>query len=195
MEEEVQIYEDIDFIADYHTIKIPDEKIDILAQRISKLIGEKMEMDILITKEWSTERLKKLITKLREYEIEVKKVYYISPRTSRFTDSFIISESVNKTKHPYHIVGDKVAFLRTSTGLRMYANLSHLYIKLMWPEDAKIEESDLMKVLWLVKKRIYRLQEWDVLKIPEPMHIFGNIKNMYLGEFKETLTLPLRLLI
>ncbi|MBS7646221.1 hypothetical protein KEJ24_00055 [Candidatus Bathyarchaeota archaeon] len=88
-----------------------------------------------------------------------------------------------------------MAFLKPSTDIRIYANLSSLFIKLMWPEDGKIEEKDLEKILWLVKKRIYRIQEYHVLKIPEPVLVFKHVRTMYLGEIKEKLTIPLRLLI
>lgn len=195
-EEEVHIYDDIEFtLPEYEKIDVPIEKLDVLSGRISNLIGKDMEIDILITKEWRREKLNRLIGKLKEKGIKVQKVYYISTKTSRFTDEYITAESGDRTQYPYTIIGDKTAFLRTSTGIRIYPNLSHLFIRLMWPEDVHIGENDLKKVLWLVKKRIYRIQELDVLKLPEPMLIFGNVNKMYLGKFQETLSLPLRLLI
>jgi hypothetical protein len=60
--------------------------------------------------------------------------------------------------------------------------------KLIYPENESLEESDLKKILWLVKKRIYRIQEFGVLKIPEPINIFKNVQKC-LGELKETLTI------
>jgi hypothetical protein len=194
-EEEVQIYEDIDFTVHKEKIDIPTPKIDILADRIWNLIGKKIAIDIIITKEWSDEELSRLITKLKNKGIIINRVYYVSSRTSRFIDDYVIDGFVEKTRFPYLKIGDKIAFLRTSTELRIYANISHLFIKLIYPENESLEESDLKKILWLVKKRIYRIQEFGVLKIPEPINIFKNVRKMYLGELKETLTMPLRLLI
>jgi len=194
-EEEVQIYEDIDFTINKDKIDVPAPKIDILADRIWNLIGKKIIIDIIITKEWSDKELSRLITKLKSKGIIINRVYYVSSRTSRFIDDYVISEFVEKTKFPYLKIGDKIAFLRTSTELRIYANISHLFIKLVYPESESLEENDLKKIIWLVKKRIYRIQEFWVLKIPEPINIFKNVRKMYLGEFKETLTIPLRLLI
>lgn len=195
-EEEVHIYDDIDFtFPAWEKIDVPVEKLDVLSKRISNLIAKDMEIDILVTKEWSQEKLVRLINKLKENGIGVQKVYYISTRTARFTDEYITSNPSNKTQYPYRIIGDKTAFLRSSTGVRIYPNLFQLFIRLMWPMNQKICPDDLKKILWLVKKRMYRIQELDVLKLPEPMLIFSNVNKMYLGKFHETLSLPLRLLI
>lgn len=168
-EEEVQIYEDIEFTIHKETIEIPYEKIDILSERIRNLIGRKIAIDIIITKEWNLEKLKRLIVKLKDAEIMINRVYYVSSKTSRFTDSFLINGFVDKTKFPYLRIGEKVVFLRSSTELRIYANISHLFIRLMWPENEVLKDDDLKKILWLVKKRLYRIQEFGVLKIPEPI--------------------------
>lgn len=95
----------------------------------------------------------------------------------------------------YKILGDRIAFLKTCTEIRIYPTLFSLYIELMYPKNAKIRHGDLEKILWLTKKRIYRIQEFHILKNVEPIHIFRNLRKMYLGKIKESLNIPLRLLI
>ena len=196
VKEEVQIYQDIEFYKHDGTLEIPSDKIDILSKKISQLIGKRMIIDIILTMEWSKESLVKLINNLAKNGIKTNRVYYVSSKTSRYVDDYLTTKkNIRGYTHPYLKVSKKVAFLKSSTDIRIYANLSSLFIKLEWPKNAEINLKDLKKILWLVKKRTYRIQEFYVLKIPEPIQIFQNVRNMYLGEFKETLTIPLRLLI
>lgn len=194
VEEEVQIYPDIEFHIREGSLEIPSDKVDVLSEKISKLIGKKMTIDIILTIEWNKESLDKLIKNLERDGIRTNRVYYVSSRTSRFVDSYLLDGHMRSNTHPFLKVGKKVVFLKSSTDIRIYANLSSLFVKLVWPND-EINIKDLKKILWLVKKRIYRIQEFFVLKIPEPIHVFKNVRNMYLGEFQEKLTIPLRLLI
>jgi len=195
IEEEVQIYPDIEFNVHEGVLEIPKDKIGLLSEKISKLIGKKLTIDILLTMEWNKDSLKSLVNDLKKNGIETNRVYYVSSKTSRYVDSCLLEGLQYGFVHPYLMIGNTVAFLKTSTDVRIYANLSSLFIKLMWPENNKIETKDLEKILWLVKKRLYRIQEYYVLKIPEPIHVFKNVRTMYLGEIKEKLTIPLRLLI
>lgn len=197
LKEEVQIYDDIEFeTPTRYSLEISDENIDLLARKIHKLIGRRLKIDILLTKRWKEENIEKLVEMLHESKIETEKVYYISSKTSRFVDEYL-QESVNYRSccYPYKILGKRIAFLKTCTEIRIYPNLFSLYIELMWPENAQIEQGDLEKILWLVKKRIYRIQEFYVLKNAEPVYIFRNLRKMYLGKIRERLTIPLRLLI
>jgi len=197
LKEEVQIYDDIEFeTPTEHSLEMTEENVDLLARKIQKLIGRSLKIDILLTKRWKEENIDKLIAILIENKIETERVYYISSRTSRFVDEYL-EESINyrSCRYPYKVLGKKIAFLKTCTEIRIYPNLFSLYIELMYPEDAQITQSDLEMILWLVKKRIYRVQEFHILKNVEPMYIFKNLRKMYVGEIKERLTIPLRLLI
>ena len=197
MNEDVQIYNDIPYQIneDEDKIIINEDKIILLAEKIKMLVGERIKIDIVLTREWDKERLKKLIKELNSKGIEIDKVYHISSKTSRFTDEYIISDNIDLNKHPYIIVGRKTAFLRTSTELRIYYSISPLFIRLAFPESREIDENDLIKILWLVRKRIYRIQEIYALKLPEPIYIFKNLRKIYLARIEGRLTLPLDLLI
>lgn len=195
-EETVQIYDDIEFESGIYSLKISkSDHIRLLVERISKLINKELCIDLILTKEWRESDLTQFIQLLSEKGIKINRAYHISSKTARFTDSFITSYDIKKNKHLYTFVGDKVAFLRTSTEIRIYPSLSQLFINLYWPREGKIELLDLEKILWLVKKRIYRLQEFHVLKIPEPMYIFRILGDLYIPKVDHILTLPLRLLI
>lgn len=192
---EVQIYADIDYIAKNWEIEIPDDSIDLLARKASTLFGGvPFEIDILFTKEWSLQKIHRLVSSLKNENIETERAYYLSSCTSRFVDEYLEGNR-RSLKHPYVILGPKTGFLKTATEIRLFPHLFSNYVKLVWPEDGILNSNDLEKVLWLVKKRIYRIQEFYTLKIPEPMQIFKDMKNMYLGEIKEKLTIPLNLMI
>jgi len=197
MNEDVQIYSDIPYQIneDEDKIIINEDKIRLLADKIKMLVGERMKIDIVLTREWDKERLKELLEELNSKGIEIEKVYHIPSKTSRFTDEYIISDNIDLNKHPYIIVGRKTAFLRTSTELRIYYSISPLFIRLVFPENREIDENDLSKILWLVRKRIYRIQEIYALKLPEPIYIFKNLRKMYLTRIEGRLILPLDLLI
>jgi len=195
--EEVQIYDGIKFeTPTKYSLEMTDENVDLLARKIHKLIGRRLKIDILLTKRWKEENIEKLIEMLLESKIETERVYYLSSRTSRFVDEYL-QESSNYRSccYPYKILGKRIAFLKTCTETRIYPNLFSLYIELMWPKNAQITQGDLEKILWLAKKRIYRIQEFHVLKNAEPVWIFRNLRKMYLGKIRERLTIPLRLLI
>ena len=195
--EEVQIYDDIKFeTPTKYSLEMTNENVDLLARKIHKLIGRRLKIDILLTKKWKEENIEKLVEMLLESKIETEKVYYLSSRTSRFVDEYLQkSSNYRSCCYPYKILGKRIAFLKTCTETRIYPNLFSLYIELMWPKNAQITQGDLEKILWLVKKRIYRIQEFHVLKNAEPVWIFRNLRKMYLGKIRERLTIPLRLLI
>ena len=197
MREEVQVYDDIKFeTPTNYSIEITKDNVDLLASKIKTLIGRRLKIDILLTKLWKEENIERLVTTLLENRIETEKVYYISSKTARFVDEYLLERSNYRSfRHPYKILGKRIAFLKTCTETRIYPNLFSLYIELMWPKNAQIAQGDLEKILWLTKKRIYRIQEFHVLKNAEPVYIFKNLRKMYLGKIGERLTIPLRLLI
>jgi len=197
VKDEVQIYDDIEFeTPTRYSLEMTDDTVDLLARKIHKLIGRRLKIDVLLTKRWKEENVDRLVELLLESKIETEKVYYISSRTSRFVDEYL-QESANYRSccYPYKIIGKRIAFLKTCTETRIYPNLFSLFIELLWPEDAQIKQGDLEKILWLTKKRIYRIQEFHILKNPEPVYIFRNLRKMYLAKIGGRLSIPLRLLI
>lgn len=195
IDEEVQVYQDINFdTPTHHSIEMPENDIELLAQKISMLIGRRLRIDILLTKAWKQENVRRLVKSLEKNRITTNRIYYLSSMTCRFVDDYI--ESFRKSlNHPYLILGKKTGFLKTATDTRFYPHLFSYYLELIWPESGKLTQGDFEKILWLVKKRLYRIQEFYVLKRPEPLCVFSNMGNMQLGDFKENLTIPLKLLL
>lgn len=197
MREDVQIYNDIKFRTPTpYSIDIDEENTTLLANKIKKLIGRRMKIDILLTRRWAETNLQKLIDLLFDNKIEVQKAYYISSKTSRFVDDYLEdSANYRSLKHPYLIIGKKIGFLKTCTEIRIYPNLFSLFIELVWPPEAELTQNDFEKTLWLVKKRLYRIQEFYILKNLEPLYVFRNLKKMYIADIATKLSIPLRLLI
>jgi hypothetical protein len=164
-------------------------------ENVYGLVGRNT-IDILLTKRWKQESIDKLVELLSKKNIKVKRAYYISSRTCRFVDEYLLDPSNNRSlNHPYIIVNEKIAFLKACTQIRIFLNLFSLFVELQYPKDGKLNQGDLEKLLWLVKKRIYRIQEFAVLKNPEPICVFRNLKKMYVGKIGTKNTIPLRLLI
>lgn len=197
LREDVQIYDNVRFKnPNKFSIEIDNDNIDLLAENVYGLIGGRHNIDILLTKRWKIESINRLVELLERNNIRVKKVYYISSRTSRFVDDYLLDNcNYRSLVHPYMIINKKIAFLKVCTEIRIFQNLFSLFIELQYPNQAELKQADLEKILWLAKKRIYRIQEFSILKIPEPLYVFNNLRKMYIGKINTRSSLPLRLLI
>lgn len=197
LREDIQIYDNIKFrTPNNYSLEIDYENVSLLAENVYQLVGGRNSVDILLTKRWKDASIKKLVELLGNNNIKVKKVYYISSRTARFVDEYLLEgNNYRSLSHPYMIINEKIAFLKCCTEIRIFQNLFSLFIELQYPTDASLKQEDLEKILWLSKKRIYRIQEFSVLKMPEPIYVFNNLRKMYIGKIGTRNTLPLRLLI
>jgi hypothetical protein len=114
----------------------------LLANNIFGLVGRN-SIDILLTKRWKPDRIDQLVNLLSRKNIKVKKIYYISSRTCRFVDDYLLdSSNVKSLSNPFLIVNDKFGFLKTCTDVRIFNNLFSLYIELQYPNDAKLAQPD-----------------------------------------------------
>lgn len=197
LREDVQIYDNIRFrIPNTYSIEIDDENIGLLADYVYGLVGGRNNIDILLTKRWKYESIIKLIDLLSRNNIRTKRVYYISSRTSRFVDEYLLdNRNFRSLIHPYLIINKKIAFLKACTEIRIFQNLFSLFVELQYPKQEELTQEDLEKLLWLAKKRIYRIQEFSMLKVPEPLYVFSNLRKIYIGKTGTRNTIPLRLLI
>jgi hypothetical protein len=197
VQEDVQIYNDIKFeTPKSYSLEIDEDNIILLADKIKALVGRRINLDILLTRRWKKENFEKLVESLHENSIVTKRAYYVSSKTARFVDSYLLDPTNYKSLcHPYLIIGDKLGFLKTCTDTRIYPNLFSLFVEIIYPSNSCLSQNDLEKLLWLSKKRLYRIQEFYVLKNLEPIYVFKNLKKMYLTNIGSRLTIPLRLLI
>lgn len=216
LEEEIHIYEDINYsITKYGRLYFESEDdINTLTGYVYHLCGpDAIKMDIIVTRRWKLKDIKKFVKNLEANGYQINKIYYVSTGFARFLDEGLINDAIKKGKinykvspkyrpylgryrHHYIIVSPKVAFIRGATSLRIYPNLPSVYVELLWPSDARLTNNDLEKILWLIRKRTYRFQEFFVTNTPEPVWIFRtNLREIYLGEIDEKVKIPLRLLI
>jgi len=195
-DESIHIYHDIKYTnnPENNEISFPEKStLDELCERIVTLVDDKIEIDVILTKMWSEKNLESLICILNEKGITIKRVYFVSSYQARFVDNSIL-DNLPKTKNPYLIIDEKNAFIRSATDLTIYHTISQLSVKLLYPTEASISTQDLEKILWLVKKRLYRIQNFSVLKLPEPLKIFKEAR-VFLAKINERVRIPLRLLI
>ena len=213
--ERVHIYNDIKYEVDENDdlLKISKDDALLLSEKAGTLIGVPGKIDILLTREWKRDSLHALINGLQEnHNIQVKNVYYVSTKVARFIDEYTLNNPVKEFNihykihpdhrlwissysHPFIRIGSKSAIIKPATMLRIYPTLFGVYVRLVWPYNKKLKREDLFKILWLIKKRTYRVQEFFTLKVPEPVTIFRNIRKMYLGKIEGTVEIPLNLMI
>lgn len=192
-EEKLYIYKDIPFRSSKFEIWFDKkEAIVNLGEKILTLgLPSDFSIDIILTKEWRKDDLKELLNILQRNGVAVNSVYYISSRTSRFVSKHLLEQDVQG----YPIVSFGTSgFIFPVNKIRIYPTLFPLYIQLYYP-DRNLEKNDFLKILWLVKRRIYRVQELEVIKLPELMYIFSGVRKLWLPEIEATLEIPLRLLI
>lgn len=192
-EEKLYIYKDIPFDSSKSKIWFNEkEAIVKLGEKILTLgLPTDFSMDIILTKEWKEDNLEELLNILRRNGAAINSVYYISSRTSRFISKHLFEQNVQG----YPIVSFGTSgFIFPVKKMRIYHTLFPLYIHLYYP-DRNLEKDDFFKILWLVKRRIYRIQELEVIKLPEPMYILSGVRKLWLPKIEATLEIPLRLLI
>lgn len=192
-DEKLYIYKDISFRSSKYKIWFDErEAIVKLGEKILTLgLPSDFSIDIILTKEWRKNNLKELLNILQRNGVVVNSVYYISSKTSRFVSKHLFEQNV--PGYPIISFGTS-GFVFPVNRVRIYHTLFPLYIRLYHP-DRNLEKDDFLKILWLVKRRIYRIQELKVTKLPEPMYIFSGVRKLWLPEIEATLEIPLRLLI
>lgn len=80
--------------------------------------------------------------------------------------------------------------------MQLYGTMFPLYIELLNPWiSGCLEKSDLELILWLVKKRIYRIMNFYNLKIPEILTIFQQVQKMDLSSISSKMKISLHILI
>jgi hypothetical protein len=187
--EQVEIYNDIDYKAEFEKIDFTEENLRLLGKKIEKISGLANKMiDIYVTKRWRISSAGKLIKILDDYEISVRRFIYISNYTNKFLISPLVNEE-NINRNMYVIWDDVTASIQTNTKIQLYGTMFPIYIELLNPRTSgKLTENDMVILLWLVKKRIYRLRNFYNLKLPEFMGIFDDPKTMTIvsncGKFK-----------
>jgi len=192
--ERLHIYTDVPFTLEGNMLKFGPKGIEILSNKIVAL-SENLKEDtvILLTREWKYTEIEKLVQNLEPF-LRIKKVLYVSTRTARFVSSHLLNR-ISRFAHPFVIFG-KNGFIFTNSEVRISNSLYPLYVEVMYPSESVLTREDLVSLLWLAKKRIYRIQEFFANKLPEPLKMFQRANDI-LGRVEEPpkLSFPLYLLL
>ena len=115
---------------------------------------------------------------------------------NRFLFSSLPDEATYLYKHPFIIWDDRVASFQTNSKMQLYGTMFPMYTELLNPwNEQKLDEKDLKMILWLVKKRIYRIANFYTLKIPEPLALFDHVKGLAIKDIHGKLKISLHTII
>ena|GEM_PF-4786209 len=183
---------DIQFSSTKYSIEFKDtKKLAEMLTETGNLVEEDMKIVIIFTKRPNSDNCKAIVKSFKELNIIVDRMYYIPPRWIRFVDEYILNP--DDCSHPYLFLTERLAVLKPSTNLVIFPQLFNLPIELLYPLNTKIDESDLKKVLWLIKKRLYRYHNIKTLSLPEPIAIWRHNRSFLLST--EIKNIPLRYII
>ena len=151
----------------------------LLNRTVSFIGRENVTVDLIITKNWKLENLSGLISGLAERKITIKNIYLLSLNYMRFISEF------NLNKHesyeiPYLIKGSQVLIFVATTP-SIYPTIFPIYFRkiiLNDEEDNRIYDDDIKKIIWFTKKRMYRFNNFDKLKQPEPINLLHNANKL-----------------
>jgi len=143
--------------------------------------------NILITKQFDRESISKLINNLLDNNIKINKVYYISNYKMRFADNYNYFNN-NNFIHRYKIIGKNNAVIKLSTKKFLFPQLFSTYVEIKYPYNSEISETDIKNIIWLAKKRLYRVHSLYNITQLEPIKIKQHNK-YFINEY----TTPIKL--
>jgi len=196
-EDWLEVYDDIDFSVRYDDISFEYGELTRLSNKIKTLSNlEGKIIDIFVTKRWQTRDVGYMSRLLEKNNIRVRKFFYIGLKANRFLFSSLKNETEALYKHPYIIWDSRAASLQTNSKIQLYGTMFPIYIELLnpWTEE-KLNENDLKLILWLVKKRIYRIANFYNLKIPELVSLLDQVKGLNIKDISGRLKISLHTII
>lgn len=174
----LEMYTDINYESKYQKINFGEGQLSKLASKLSALStlnGKKI--DLFLTKKWSGKDVSYFLERLKELNIHIRKCMYVSQKTNRFLfDKFYLEE--NRLNHPYIIIDGALGSIQTNTEIKNYGTMYPIHIEMMNAWDHDLTEKDMIRILWLVKKRIYRLKNFFGLKLPENIALFSDVQGL-----------------
>lgn len=193
----LDIYNDIDYVSEESRIEFKQGELTKLANKVVELSGlSGRTIDVFVTKRWAHPLVGYFSNYLDKKGIHVRKFIYISSRSNRFLFSSLMDEDQNLYRHPYIIWDDKTASIQTNSKIQLYGTMFPIYIELLnvW-SGQKITCDDLEAILWLVKKRIYRIANFFSLKEPELIRLFEYARKLKLASLNNRLRISPNILI
>jgi hypothetical protein len=146
--------------------------------------------DIYVTKRWDKKQIEKFTDKLKENNISVRNIFYISTRAIKG----VVDNSAEKYKFYYKKIDNRAVIIKTVNTLKWYGDLFPIWCEKIYPNE-DITSDDIDTILWSIKKRIYRIDNFDSLKIPEIFSLLKSQKKKYLSLIRNNLDLDIATLL
>ncbi|MFA6888541.1 MAG: hypothetical protein WC254_03520 [Candidatus Woesearchaeota archaeon] len=179
----IKVYSDIKYEADWRKISFDESNVTLLVQKIVSLSPELKgkQINVYLTKYWKYSNLKTLQEKLKEAKVTIKKVFNIS----FFSDKFVFKglESLEKAKIPFLLKDKYVAYIQPNTKIGLFGSLFPISLELSLRDSGEeITRTDIEEYIWLIKRRVYRLQYIDMLRYPEFLQYSKKIRELKLSD-------------
>jgi hypothetical protein len=158
-------------------IKNTETLANIISEDAEIGIDKGKRYDIIVTKMMKAKNVSQIVSSLSTKNIIVNKVIFVSNNTSRFADNFTNLAGYEKWKHPYKILADNIAVVKLATKSFLLPQMFSSLIRILYPLDAKISSEDVKKVIWLNKKRLYRIYSLPNMTLLEPVVVRRNNKD------------------
>lgn len=181
------------------------EKSEIIndSQKVAEFVSGSMGLHrlsfrIIVTKRMRQENLNLLLRNLKEKDVNISKVFFLSSlegktfsNIERLEDSY----DADDVRVSYKIMDGKHLFYQPSQKLKGPFDFGTMYSELLYPLDSEIDENDVTSLIRLAKRRLYRIYSLASLRMPEPIIVFKKKAEIIsqlslLADF-----LPIRLLI
>ena len=176
---------------EFVTVKNPEEVSKILSS--VGLSG--LTLDLILTKKPSLEQLPELVKHLKSNGITIRKVFYFSTRYSCGPSDPERIEGGTSDIVSFKILHEKHLFYQPSWIVLGQFDIGTAYCELLYPFDETISKEDVISIVRLAKRRLYRIYNIPSLRIPEPIVVFKNKPKLIAEIVKAGKVMPLRLFI
>ena len=178
---------------------------DYVAYNVDKVVKDIMSfynikgknMIILLSKRISYENAEKLYETFQKSGVKIVKIVYLSSLHGSVTSNLEALEDDNQEDSSifYKIIDNKHLFYQPSSKVSRPFDFGTIYSEVLYPLEAGFNKDDVISLIRLAKKRLYRIYNVGSLRIPEPIVIFRK-KSRIIDKLGPTgNTLPVRYLI
>jgi hypothetical protein len=133
-------------------------------------------MIILLSKRISYEDAKKIYETFQKKGVTINKIVYLSSLHGSVTSNLEVLEDEDQEDPSifYKIIDKKHLFYQPSSRVSRPFDFGTIYSEVLYPLDGGFTEDDVISLIRLAKKRLYRIYNVGSLRIPEPIVIFRN---------------------
>jgi len=177
--DKIEIFPEIKYI-----IEEGPDKISLDEENINKIVDKldaysdlkNIIVDLHFTRRIDDQLLNIFIQKLKNIGVKVRKAFYISNMSTRFVFDRTILNS--EYECCFSIIDKKVGLLDVSGRVITHGNIFPIYVELLYPQT-ELTKQDIENIIWIIKKRTYRIDNFPALKLPETIKFFRSAKNTF----------------